>query len=839
MPHPNQSQCSTYLRSPVSQGSDTIFSSSSEWMHGSTSSLPNATLRRTRFSRRARPGATSIADIFVQSLVVAGYCHEHSPHSRGLTTLSIKSTRRIPKTPGERGVGGNPRQFLMQTVHGSLRARARGLGAQRLKTQQMFSSSVAQRLELPDNEGFQTGQISTNEPSHKGFVDKAEPKDGEPEATESQSNVHPPLSHGDMRSDYPIEHMNSDNSDNSSFCDTGGIKTSHSHHELEKHAVEKSPKEERFTSHKSPRTELFNYTAHIFRAALGPSKDFWRSANTLVPYQERFWDDSKMPTTTPPPPPPLTPNQAEYVQKFSAALLDLRKSNHYIFKLYKHIPSPGVAHLDKPLRGTLLRRFAKPPDRRWVDARRYLAIIEDMLAARLSVSQSLWTSAVHLAGRATGEVHKSDLIRAIGIWKQMEYLGEIKSDGVVFTVLFDIAAKSGQYTVAERLLEEMESRKLEFGREGKITKIFYYGLLRDPVGISRAYDEFVESGEIVDTVVMNCLMASFLRAGKAQMAQQIYSRLLKTARNTRLPETSDQATWHVAGPNRPSELVVYRERNRKLGRVLRLSAALKDSLPQHHRALQEALLLAADTRTFHILLKHHAQRAGTLGAFMSIVDDMEKVYRVPPRGMIYLLLFEGFHRNGRSKKGWTGERLRMVWKAYLRALHESKIRLHHRAYSLPQTSIWENPLRDTDLAAKTKSPHLSPSTASSLYTHLPSIATNDADSNTDDDAHSDTSLPLQSDLHDPHLANSQTQGPLDGNDHLEFLERRIENGVFLGRHMIILILRAFGTCCKEDELMDVWLRIESIWQPEKRKGLDVMAVRKEFTRQLEKLQSRN
>ncbi|KAL2838126.1 hypothetical protein BJX68DRAFT_249183 [Aspergillus pseudodeflectus] len=824
MPHPNQSQCSPQLRSPHSQGSETRFLSSSESMHTSASLLSNAAVRRTRFPRHSRPGATSIADIFVQSLVAAGYCHKHSPRGRGLSTVSIKSTKgNTTKSPGDKWLGETSRQFSAQSAPGSLSARVRTLGAHRPRTQQIFTSSVAQRLEISDTDDFQTEQLSANEPSHKTLVDTVN-------SSLTHGNTAPPLPRERMRSGAMVQR---EDRDNLPFCDRGPAKVNYSHHGVEKHPIRKSHIEEKYPNYKSPREELFQYTSKIYEAALGPSMDWRKAVDSLMPVETTSYRHDE--TTT-------AATKIESVRNLLEAMWDKRKSNHYVFTLYRELPSPGVAHLSKRSRGALLRRFAEPPDRRWVDARRYLALIEDMLTARLPVSRSLWTSAIHLAGRATGKVNKQDLVRAIGIWHQMEHIGRVESDEVVFGVLFDIATKSGHYTVADRILEEMENRKLQFGRAGKISKIFYYGLLQDPVAIGRTFDEYVESGEIVDITVINCLMASFLNAGEKRTAKQLYQRLLTTASTTHLASNTDKASWHVSGPSLTPELVSYRRRNKKLGRVLQMSASLKDTFPRHHRALQQALLVAPDTRTFHIFLKHHAHRSGTLDAFMSIVSDMERIYRVPPRGMIYLLLFDGFAHNGRSKRGWSAEKLRAVWTAYLRALHESKSRLHRRSFALPPFFKWENPLGDINVAATSKS-HRHPSiTTDNLYTQLPSVATGSANGNSighvSNDGHLDDLPDLHRDSPIPHLTSQRTREPPDEDDQ-EFLERRIENGVFLGRRMIITILRAFGTCCSENDLMEVWLRIERIWQPEKRKGLDVMAVKEELDKQLEKFRPPN
>jgi hypothetical protein len=145
----------------------------------------------------------------------------------------------------------------------------------------------------------------------------------------------------------------------------------------------------------------------------------------------------------------------------------------------------------------------------------------------------------------------------------------------------------------------------------------------------------------------------------------------------------------------------------------------------------------------------------------------------------------------------------------------------------------------------TSKSHRYPSiTTDNLYTQLPSVATGPPNATSmnvgevSTDSHLSDLLDLHGDPSRPHLTDQRTHEPPDEDD-LEFLERRIENGVFLGRRMIITILRAFGTCCSENDLMEVWLRIERIWQPEKRKGLDVLAVKEELAKQLERFRQPN
>ncbi|KAL1854293.1 hypothetical protein Plec18167_000212 [Paecilomyces lecythidis] len=524
------------------------------------------------------------------------------------------------------------------------------------------------------------------------------------------------------------------------------------------------------------------------------------------------------------------------VERFVAALWDETKSTQYIFRLYREIPPPGVAYLSKRSRGFLLRRFADPPDRRWVDARRYLALIEDMNVAGLPVSRALWTTAIHFAGRASGRVFKRDLQRAIGIWHRMERVAGIESDGVVFSTLFDIAIKAGQYTVADRLMDEMRKRDIPLRRSMKVSKIYYHGFVRDVEGIRQAFDDFIKSGEIVDTAVLNCLIVSFLKAGELDTAEQLYDRMMEAQKKFEkdLYAGSQRLPHH---PTLTSDMPSYRKKMRELRRTLNLSSSLKDELPEEHRLLQASLPMAPDTRTFHILLSHHASQTGNLFKFMSVLKDMERTFDVPPRAMVYLFLFEGFARFGRKRRHWSAERLQDVWRSYLRLLYETRMSVIDRNVLRRDKPSWENPLsKSMEEEMKDK---LLKDTPNELYTPLPFHETNPKEQNDEDaldeeDQH-ETEEDADDDEADEMLKNPRLAGV---EKELGELERRIENGVFLGRRVILAILRAFGACSGPDAVMNAWLRLERIWQPKKRKALDVMAIKDELERQLSRRGSR-
>ena len=274
---------------------------------------------------------------------------------------------------------------------------------------------------------------------------------------------------------------------------------------------------------------------------------------------------------------------------------------------------------------------------------------------------------------------------------------------------------------------------------------------------------------------------------------------------------------------------------------------------------------------------------------MSVLADMENTFAVPPRSMIYLLLFEGFARNGRRKKSWwSAERLQEAWRAYLRALYESKHRLDERYLPQQRKIIWENPLASTAATQTLTSRRPKDDAPSGLYTPLPSngssssveiqsedtpnehsgsqaeerkdedesiekdqeaskkkYQTEGKEENEDKDQEEDDDESKEHDNEDSIVEDLESEldaEELFGNpaqiqqepqaDELKELERRIENGVFLGRSMIIVILGAFGTCCGPQQVMDVWMIMEKIWQPQKRRTLDVLAVQEELEKQM-------
>jgi pentatricopeptide repeat protein len=766
--------------------------------------------------RCRRPAIVSIADSFASALVIAGFCREHSPRNkiaspsvRGLSSLRLKSVacceRLLPKKHAyfskspTRDICGRsvrvPRVYSTEAVPDMVNSNKESYQEESRSAKDSTVKDVKCHVSLFDEQTSHTGAREPWRHSAKGQPSStAERKDTSlPEILKCR--VYDPQSATSSKVDFVRQR-----------------------HKL------------------SYAEDEFEAISEFYSKAIG-EKANWRNAVDVVmkdshsaraPSHLAFHRDLSRDAIE---------NSA--IERFLTALFDERKTNQFVFSLYRELPSPGVSQLSKRSRGMLLRRFAKPPDRRWVDARRYLALVEDMNKAGFGMSRSLWTSAIHLAGHAIGRVFKSDLKRAIGLWHRMERFAGIKADSVVFNTLFDIAIKAGQYTVADRLVEEMKDRGIDFSRCGKVSKIFYSGTKKDVGGIRQAFDEFIKSGEIVDTVVLNCLLASFLRAGELETAEQLYDRMMDAQSDLekQFPDGRPPVFYH---PTLSSNFSVYRSRTKKLSRILKISASLKDRFPEQHEALQSALPLTPDTRTFHILLSHHAHQTGNLYQFMAVLRDMEKTYSVPPRAMVFLFLFEGFALHGQRSKQWTSDRLKDAWNSFRRALYDSKERFNDRYYFRRERLGWENPL------AKNTEPRLEP-IAGDIYVPLPSDGAKSIQ-HTGEQANSrspgeeideedgeeeawDEDNDASEDGNIEDMLNNQSRSFASQHE-LENIEQRVENGIFLGRKIIIAILRAFGACCGPKDVLDVWLQIERIWQIKKRKSLDVLAVKEELERQL-------
>lgn len=355
-----------------------------------------------------------------------------------------------------------------------------------------------------------------------------------------------------------------------------------------------------------------------------------------------------------------TVGQKRSIESLQDLLKDETSSHEQIHEAYCQLPCPGVRYLSGYYRHLLFHRLSVIEVKNRKSMLRYLSVVDDMKEASLPMNQAEWTSAIAYVGRCFWHVEASTVEHALHTWKEMEQEAGVRSNSVTFNVLFDIATKAGKFVLAEMILKEMQARGLEYTRFSYVGFIFYYGMKGDGAGVRRAYKELVEAGQIVDTVVMNCVIASLIRAGELPAAEQVYERMKRLLyEKTGRPVPS--SNW---------------KHSRDLGRALDRAARTVHGNEKRLRRLQAEQFLVPNLRTFCIFIDHHVHRTGELRHIITLLGEMQSL-RIPMHGRVFVKIFQGFWRHGGVKyTSWTRQRLETVWESLLVALDQELEDVH-------------------------------------------------------------------------------------------------------------------------------------------------------------------
>ena len=325
------------------------------------------------------------------------------------------------------------------------------------------------------------------------------------------------------------------------------------------------------------------------------------------------------------------------------------------FEAYSTLPFPGVTLLSPPERRLLFRRLSVLETKGRTSKMRYLSVVDDMDAADLPLAEAEWNSAIAFCGQCFTRITAVDVENALRMWKKMEQEAGVKGGTVTFNILFDIASKAEKFSLAEMILKEMRDRNLGLGRYGRNALIFYHGLRGDGDAVRRAYRDYVQAGEIVDTVVMNCVITALIRAGEPAAAEQVYERMKRMH--------TKQTGHHILPPNKWRDV-------RDLGRLLHRAAQEFKEDPKKLHQLREEQSIAPDVRTYAHLLEYHASQTGEIRRIAALLADMKDL-GLPMHGRIFTKLFKGFtYHGGVRYTPWTRARLEMVWNSMLDAVDQ-------------------------------------------------------------------------------------------------------------------------------------------------------------------------
>ena len=355
------------------------------------------------------------------------------------------------------------------------------------------------------------------------------------------------------------------------------------------------------------------------------------------------------------------------IEKIKSLLKDPFGSHQELYTLYQSLPPPRAPYLDSKTLGKLLHHLAVVPRRTEARMLRYLSILDDLKASNIPISRSNYTSAIAFVGQAFSPITQESVASAIRIYRTMEAESQAESTGakssslathVTFTALFDIAAKSQRFAVAELIAKEMSSRNLEPSRYFRVSRILYEGLRGDGKGVRRAYQALVDSGEIVDTVAINCVMSSLLRVGEISDAEMVFERMKRVDREKRelIAERGGQGV--MAPP-------FGWRRKRDLAKLLaRAGGQLRNNSAARNK-IQDASPIAPDSHSYSLFLRYHAHTAGNIDRVRELLDEMD-AYDLPIDNRIYVILFRGFAFHGGVRyTSWKKDRLENIWEDFL------------------------------------------------------------------------------------------------------------------------------------------------------------------------------
>jgi pentatricopeptide repeat protein len=342
---------------------------------------------------------------------------------------------------------------------------------------------------------------------------------------------------------------------------------------------------------------------------------------------------------------------ARIQQQLAEAVKDRYHDPEHSYQLYRSLPSPRIPYLSPRTRHRLLRNLGSVHKKDEQSMMRYLSIVDDMKANAIPLTIEEWNVATSFAGRYVATTTETEVEAGLRMFREMEHVAGIQANAATFNILFDLATKAGKFNLAEMIYKEMERRNLPYNRFHHVSLIHHYGLKGDGDGVRKAYKALVQAGEIVDTVVLNSVISSFIRCQEPQAALQVYERMKRLYEKNKSPL-----------PHRD-----YRKQ-REVSRSLAKLAKEAKQQPGLLEAVRTSSTIAPDVKTYQILIQYLAIHAGDLHTTARLLDEM-RWFDVPLYGSIFLALFNGFaNHGGVMYSPWTIDRLESVWNAYLKGL---------------------------------------------------------------------------------------------------------------------------------------------------------------------------
>lgn len=321
-----------------------------------------------------------------------------------------------------------------------------------------------------------------------------------------------------------------------------------------------------------------------------------------------------------------------------------------IYEIYQKLPEPKMAYIPGWIRHMMFQALGQPKKRNSKSMLRYFAVVADVKNAGLPLNVAEWNVAMSFASRYIGTSTTVEAESALNLWREMEQNARIRGNEVTFNILFDVASKAGNFTLAEMIYKEMENRGFAYNRYHYVSLIHFFGLQLNASGVRAAYAELVNAGAIVDSVVLNCVISGLLRCGEEEGAERVYQRMKASGETAKVMPNRDYAS------------------NKMVNKVILMFAKVGRWYEPLQEGFQSTAPLTPTITTYRLLVKHFGVVVGDLNKVAQFLDEM-KFFRIPLHGAIFLALFESFHHHGGVPgSAWSERRLNGIWEALLEAL---------------------------------------------------------------------------------------------------------------------------------------------------------------------------
>ncbi|OLL22577.1 Pentatricopeptide repeat-containing protein [Neolecta irregularis DAH-3] len=374
----------------------------------------------------------------------------------------------------------------------------------------------------------------------------------------------------------------------------------------------------------------------------------------------------------------LSPQLKEYYRKYHELapirmkLIDLTKSwhssVHEIWDVYQHLPYPRAQFLERWLIRRMVIRLLRM-SKGQAKLSRFMSIMGDLRVSSIPIRVSEWTGFITILGTSFEPVGKTELDAALQIWKQMESTG-IKADISTFNALISVATKAKSWYVVNTILSEIRTRGLVYDRYTWCSCFVLKTLQKDLPALISVFRNFQQTGDIVDTVILNAIISGLIYCGDPSDVHRFYRRMfLAATTNSKTPRPRTVEEKRVQ-----TKMLIASRAGHPLDLLLRISPTY-----QIHKGEIEPV--APDIVTYSILLHYYCIRTGDFQAVGALLQDMETL-DISPNESIFSPLFRGFSLRGSpiqlssSPSEWSRIRLEYCFDILISQKSRETVRLN-------------------------------------------------------------------------------------------------------------------------------------------------------------------